>query len=88
MADIVEMRPGTEWRIFRAGQFVGRVELHWIGGGKRRREFYKALALDDIELGFHTGLSEAHMAILEDEAKGQPRSPDNPRLKRADGWRY
>lgn len=88
MADVVEMKPGNEWKIFRAGEFVGRIEKHWIGGGKRRREFYKALAPDGVELGFHAGLTEAHSAILRDESEGRPRDPDNPKIRRAPGWHY
>jgi hypothetical protein len=83
--DVVEMQPGS-WRIFRAGARVGEISLRYLG--RHRRIFYRAQAVDEVEIGYFATLGDAHAALLADDAEGCPRDPVNPRMRRAPGWRY
>jgi len=86
--DIIEVNPGKEWRVLLAGQFIGRIEMHWLGSGKRKRQFYEARASDGVEIAVCPSVQLAHQEILDDDAKGRPRDPKNPRMKMAEGWHY
>lgn len=81
--DLVELHPGS-WSVMLAGSRVGGITKHNLG--RNRQEFYRAEALDGVELGFHATIAAAQQAILSDEADGKPRDPTDARLRLPPGF--
>jgi hypothetical protein len=67
-----------------AGANVGGITRHQLG--RNKRDFFRAEAIDGVELGFHATIAAAHAAILSDDAEGKPRDPTNARLRLPPGF--